>query len=225
VPRQPPPRRFDGKVATGEIAAGTVLSRVHHTDFGASDFNPVGSEVLFGGGRFDSTAEDPYGYLYVGETDRTALAETLLRDLAANDRGARFLPKKSWRDRQLSRLELMQALHVVSLVSGEDLGAIGQDTWLTTCDPVDYPQTRAWAHWLRQVEPAAAGMLWLSRRQPGSLSACLFEDRVPSGSLVEVGGPLAGSCVFEEDDGCDWLRTNLAAFRVAIRRGKTRSAP
>jgi len=218
VPRQPPPRRFDGEVASVEIAAGTVLSRVHRTDFGAEDFNPVGSDVLFGGGRFDSTAEDPYGYLYAGETDRAALAETLLRDLPANDRGARFLPKESWRGRRLSRLELTQALRVVSLVSGEDLGAVGQDTWLTACDPDDYPQTRRWAHWLRRIEPAAAGMLWLSKRQPGSLSVCLFEDRVPPGSLVEAGGPLAGPCVFEEDDGFDWLRANLAAFRVAIRR-------
>lgn len=215
--RQPPPRRFDGEVATGEIAAGTVLSRVHRTDFSGADFNPVGSDVLFGGGRFDSTAADPYAYLYAGETDRTALAETLLRDLPADDRGARFLAKKYWRGRRLSRLEVTQALPVVLLVSGEDLGAIGQDTWLTACGPDDYPQTRAWAHWLRRIEPPAAGMLWLSRRQPGALSACLFADRCPPGSLVEVGGPLSGPCVFEED-GFEWLRANLAAFRVAIRR-------
>jgi RES domain len=218
VPRQPPPRSFDGEVPVGEIAAGTILSRVHRSDFGGTDFNPIGSDVLFGGGRFDSTADNPYPYLYAGEADRTVLAETLLRDVAANDRGARFLAKKYWRDRRLSRLELTQALPVVSLVSGEDLGAIGQDTWLTTCGPDDYPQTRAWAHWLRRIQPAAAGMLWLSKRQPGSLSTCLFGDRCPRGSLVEVGGPLAGPCVFEEEDGFNWLRSNLAAFRVAIRR-------
>jgi hypothetical protein len=217
VPRQPPPRRFDGEVATTHLAAGTVLSRVHHVDFEGADFNPLASDVLFGGGRFDSTAEDPYPYLYAGETDRTALAETLLRDLPADDRGARFLAKKYWRSRRLSRLEVTRSLPVVSLVSGEDLGAIGQDTWLTTCGPDDYPQTRSWAHWIRRVETDAAGLLWLSKRQPGSLSVCLFGDRCPAGSLVEAAGPLFGPCVFEED-GFDWLRTNLAGFRVAIRR-------
>jgi hypothetical protein len=218
VSRQPPPRRFDGEIPTTHIAAGAVLSRVHRTDYGGLEFNPVGAEVLFGGGRFDSTAEDSYAYLYAAQTDRAALSETLLRDLPANDHGARFLAKKYWRGRRLSRLELTQDLPVVSLVSGEDLGAIGQDTWLTTCGPDDYPQTRAWGHWLRRVEPAAAGMLWLSKRQPGSVSACLFEDRVPPGSLTEVGGPLADPCVFEEDNGFEWLRANLAAFKVAIRR-------
>ena len=217
MPRQPPPRRFDGKVATAHLAAGAVLSRVHRTDFDGVDFNPVGSDVLFGGGRFDSTDADPYPYLYAGEVDRTALAETLLRDLPANDRGARFLAKKYWRGRRLSRFELTRSLPVVSLVTGEDLGAIGQDTWLTTCDPADYPQTRAWAHWLRRIAPGAAGMIWLSKRQPGSLSACLFGDRCPPGSLVETDGPLSVPCVFEEG-GFDWLRANLAGFRVAIRR-------
>lgn len=216
--RQLPPGRFDGEVATFDLDAGTVLSRVHGSAFGPTTFNPVASEVLFGGGRFDSTREDPYSYLYAGESDRAALAEGLLRDIEANDRGARFLAKKYWRGRQLSRLQTTVPLRLVSLINGEDLGAIGQDTWLTTCDGDDYPQTRAWAHWLREVEPDAAGLAWLSKRHPGSMVLCLFEDRCPVGALAPVAGPLPGPCIFEQGPGFAWLRETLAGFRVAIRR-------
>ncbi|HET9197264.1 MAG TPA: RES family NAD+ phosphorylase [Solirubrobacterales bacterium] len=216
--REPPPARFTGEVATTVLTAGTVLARVHQTVYGPVDYNPVGSDVLFGGGRFDSTAEDPYGFLYGAATDRAALAEALLRDVPADDRGARFLAKKYWRGRGLSRFEVTRSLTLVSLVSGEDLGAIGQDTWLTTCDPGDYPQTRAWAHWLRRRREDAAGLVWLSKRQPGVRSFCLFGDRCPPGALVPAAGPLPGPCAFEAEDGFAWLRENLAGFRVAIRR-------
>jgi hypothetical protein len=216
--RQPPPARFDGDLPTCDLDTGTVFARVHQTAYGATAFNPRASDVLFGGGRFDSTADDPYGYLYAAATNRAAIAETLLRDVPADDRGARFLAKKYWRGRQLSRLEVVRPIVLISLLSGEDLGVIGQDTWLTTCGPEDYPQTRAWAHWLRRTQSDAAGIAWLSKRQPGVPSLCLFEDRCPPGSLVEVDGPLPRPCIFEEDDGFDWLRSNLAAFRVSIRR-------
>jgi hypothetical protein len=216
--RQPPPKRFNGQVARFDLEAGTALSRVHRSAFESTAFNPVASEVLFGGGRFDSTEKDSYSYLYAGESDRAAIAEGLLRDVEANDRGARFLAKEYWRGRQLSRLQTTVTLPLISLIDGEDLGAIGQDTWLTTCDADDYPLTRSWAHWLRGVEPDAAGLAWLSKRHPGSMVLCLFEDRCPAGALAPTSGPLPGPCVFEKDPGFAWLRDTLAGFRVAIRR-------
>lgn len=89
---------------------------------------------------------------------------------------------------------------------------------LTTCDSGDYHLTRSWAHWLREVEPAAAGLAWLSKRHPGSMVLCLFEDRCPAGALEISPGPLSDPCIFEEDPGFAWLRETLARFRVAVRR-------
>ncbi|HEX8645752.1 MAG TPA: RES family NAD+ phosphorylase [Thermoleophilaceae bacterium] len=215
--RQPPPGSYTGTPATTEVPAGTVLSRVHRTAHAACGFNPIASDILFGGGRFDATDDESYGYLYAGESDEAAVAEALLRDVDANDRGYRFLAKRYWRGRQLSRVRTTRPVTVVSLRSGTDLGAIGQDTWLTTCDADDYPQTRNWAHWLRQIVPDAAGIVWISKREPAAEAFVLFEDRCPAGFLTDAFGPLPFPCVFEEDDGCAWLRMTLARYRVTIR--------
>lgn len=216
--RRPPPSRYSGRPAIAIVPAGTVLSRVHQTRHSATSFNPVPADVLYGGGRFDSTASDPYGYTYAAMSDNAAVSEALLRDVPANDRGARFLAKRYWSGRQLSHVQVTMEVRLVSIRSGTDLGTIGQDTWLTTCDADEYPQTRTWAHWLRRMCPDAAGIIWLSKREPGAEVLILFEDRCPDGLLIEAAGPLAGPCVFDEDDGYNWLRAHLARYGVGIRR-------
>jgi hypothetical protein len=217
VTKGPPPERFTGTPAVAHLPAGTVLSRVHLTKYPSTAFNPVEADVLFGGGRFDGTAGDPYPYLYAGDSDPAAVAEVLLRDLDADDYGARFLPKKYWRGRCLSRLRTTQEVKMIALRTGSELGAIGQDAWLTTCDADDYPQTRAWAHWLRGQVPDAAGIMWLSKRDPGATVYVLFQDRCPAGLVVPEPGPLVGDCELDASDGFEWLRQTLASYRVGIR--------
>ncbi len=216
--RQAPPSRYAGAPAAHTLPAGTVLSRVHQVEYGATEFNPVGSDVLFGGGRFDSTKEDPYPYLYGADGDDAAVAETLLRDVDANDRGARFLPKTYWRNRQLSRLRTTMPLPLITIRTGRDLGAIGQDTWLTTSNANDYPQTRAWAHWLREIDPNSCGLVWYSKREPATEALVLFGDRCPPNAIEAADGPLLGACVFGKPDGYDRLKAILANYRVSIRR-------
>jgi hypothetical protein len=191
---------------------------VHLAVYPAHGFNPVEADLLYAGGRFDSTEKDPYGFLYAGFSDGAAISETLLRDLPADDRGSRFLPRVLWRERQLSRIATTSELRLITLQSGEDLGAIGQDTWLTNCDADDYPQTRDWAHWLRAIDRDAHGIIWLSKREPGVPAVVLFEDRCPPGSLALASGPLVVPCSFANPAGADWLKEQLAAYRVSIRR-------
>ena len=218
MPKQPPPTNFTGTVPVATLGAGSELSRVHHADYAGKSFNPVASEVLFGGGRFDSTAADPYDYLYAGETDDAAVAEALLRDIDANDRGARFLPKKYWGGRALSRCTLAHDVTLVELRTGKNLGQVGQDTWLTTCEPDDYPQTRAWAHWLRAQAPGVQGIAWKSKREPAADAFVFFGDRCPPDLLAEAPGPLhPDDCEFATPAGFAWLRSTLAAYRVSIR--------
>lgn len=218
MPRPAPPKAFNGVAHAETLAAGTVLSRVHRSAYGGLDFNPVASDVVFGGGRFDSTAADPYEYLYAGASDATAVAEALLRDLDANDHGARFLAKQYWRRRQLSRMATTTDLELVALRTGTDLGAVGVGTWLVDCDADEYPQSRAWGHWVRSIAPHAAGFVWLSKREPGTDAFVFFDDRCPAGVFSPAPGPVPGPCDFDDPTGFDWLRHHLAKYRVAIRR-------
>jgi RES domain len=218
VPRQAPPTNYSGTIPLTGLPGGTILSRVHDAAYPLTSFNPVASDPLFGGGRFDATPADPYTYLYAADLDDGAVAEALLRDIDANDRGARFLAKKYWRGRALSRVVLNQDVTLVELRSGKQLGAIGQDTWLTTCDSDDYPQTRAWAHWLRREARTAQGIAWKSKREPTAVALVLFGDQCPTDLLSEAAGPLAPDpCTFDSTAGFEWLRVTLAEYRVSIR--------
>jgi len=215
--RYPPPDRFDGTPQRWPLPAGTALSRVHQDRFGSTSFNPVPSDVLYGGGRFDATADDPHGFIYAALDDGPALAETLMRDIPGDDRGYRFLPKKHWKGRELSRLTTTVALSLVALRTGTDLGGIGQDAWLTNCDADEYPHTRDWCRWLREQDPTTHGAAWLSKRDPGETVLILWEDRCPPGALVAAASPLPGGCRFNDPAGAQWLRSELIKYRVTIR--------
>lgn len=203
------------------LPAGTVLFRVHQTVFPADSFNPVPSHRYYGGGRFDGTDDDPYPYLYAGESVDVAVAETLLRDLPPDDAGIRQLPLVRVRGRRISAVHITGDLPLVSLCSGTDLGAVAQDPWLTTCDPPDYAQTRHWGHWIRSHAPTAAGYVWFSRREPGRLSYVLFGDRVPAGAVTTVTDPRVPpgpQAEFDTPRGRQALRVRLARYSVALAR-------
>ena len=216
MPRQQPPARFTGAPETMVLPAGAVLSRVHEEKFAATDFKPVPADVVWGGGRFDATQLCRYPYMYVTLRDDVAAAETLLRDIPFNDHGARVLPRAAWRGRRVSRLRTTADVALVALRTAEELGATGQDTWLTMCDPPDYPYSRTWAHWLRDVVTDAAGLAWFSKRHPPELVMILFGDRCPAGLLVEEPGPIPPGTTFDDAAGFGWLRTTLARYRVSV---------
>lgn len=178
---------------------------------------------MWGGGRFDSTKEAVYGYMYAAAGSRVAVAEALLRDIDPDDRGGRFLPRTAWRERTISVLRTTVDVQLLALRTGPELGAIGQDTWLTTCDSRDYAMTRAWAHWLREVAPDAAGIIWLSKRDPGEPVLALFDDRCPPGLLVRESGPTARGVTFDDPEGFDWLRETLGLYRVSVKRPRARA--
>lgn len=140
-----------------------------------------------GGGRFDATPEDQYSYLYAASDDPTAISEALLRDVPFNDRGHRILPRAKITGRSIGWLRSTAPLQLVSLRSGEDLAAVGQDGWwLTTCPAAEYPDTRRWAHAIRRWAPWAAGLTWHSRWEPGGFAYVFFEDRCPDHIFEEA---------------------------------------
>jgi hypothetical protein len=220
VPAAEPPALFSGQPNSYQLRRGTCLWRVHHRPYGASSFKPT----LAGrppSARFDGAADDPYPFYYAGLDDMTAIAETLLRGLPPDEHGNRLIQRAALTDLRLSGLTLTRDLKLVSLVSGQDLAAIGQDAWLVTGYGDDYEHTRKWAHWLRQQAPWAHGFAWESLRNRGGVAVVLFGDRCAKdfgdgyehALLHEV--PELGTDL-DTRPGTAWLRKALKPYRVAI---------
>jgi hypothetical protein len=214
-----PPVYFTGAPATITLSAGSVLYRVHDKAYSAAQFNPNLTHRFYGGGRFDGTADDPYPYLYAGETVDVAVAETLLRDLPIDQNGLFRLSRRRIRNRRISAVVTTQDVRLVMLCSLRDLMQVAQDTWLTTCDPRDYAQSRHWGHWIRQYAPDAAGYVWMSRRDPTLRSYVLFGDRTPGGFLDEHDDPAVprgDAADFDTPRGLRELKRRLLPYRVAL---------
>jgi hypothetical protein len=214
-----PPPAYAGSPVLSRLPAGTVLFRIHHSGWPADSFNPVPSHRYYGGGRFDATDDDRYPYLYAGESVGVAIAETLLRDLPFDDTGLQHLPLTKVRGRRISAVATTADLDLVSLASAADLGAVSQDTWLTTCEPRYYAQSRHWAHWIRSHAPAAAGYCWMSKRESAQRAFILFGDRAPRDAVVTASHdslPPGDEADFSTPRGRRALRKRLAAYNVAL---------
>ena len=143
----------------------------------------------------------------------------LLRELEPDETGMRAVSHTMVRSRRLSGVVLTRDLPVVSLVTGKDLAAVGQDAWLVTA--TEYSQTRAWARWLRGEAKWAYGLIWPSLRDPGSMAVILFGDRCaaefgpgyPAALLHEV--PELGIDL-GDTDGAVWLNHLLEPYRASI---------
>ncbi|MEW2569304.1 RES family NAD+ phosphorylase [Streptomyces sp. NPDC047070] len=175
--RQLPPEVAMAPRAT-VLPAGTTLWRCHHSGYPAAGFKKVEAHTLFGGSRFDCTAEDPYPYLYATLEPTTALAEVLLRSMDFDPvLGSRIVPWAQASRYTLTRIVTTADLTLVSLRVEEDLAAVCQDSWLLDSEPDAYPQTRYWAQELRRQAKDAQGLLWQSRRHRPRAAVVLFGDR------------------------------------------------
>ncbi|MEU5524076.1 RES family NAD+ phosphorylase [Streptomyces sp. NPDC047860] len=188
---------------------------MHASHRSAAGFNPVPAHAFYDGGRFDSTPYQPYGFLYVGFAVGAAVSEVLLRSIPfRQDGGPRLIPRVAVEGRSLSFLQLATDLEVVSLMSGSDLAAVGQDSWLVHAEGAEYPQTRDWGHWIReQTKPWAQGFVWPSKREPADRVAIVFEDRCPDAPLMPTG---AAAVDFGTAEGEQWLNGVLSAYCAHI---------
>ncbi|WP_335980676.1 RES family NAD+ phosphorylase [Streptomyces sp. CA2R106] len=215
MPNYRPPDALTGSPTPVVLPAGTLLHRVHGSHRPADGFNPRPAHCLYGGGRFDATSCDRYGYLYAGLSTAAAVCETLLRSLPFDPAGGpRLLPRRAVEGRRLSALRLTAELRLLPLVSARDLAAVHQDTWLVHAEAQEYPYTRDWAHWLRrQAGPWAQGLLWSSKREPADRSVVLFGDRVPAHVL---GAEEEDVVDFDTDEGRAWLDAVLQPYVVRL---------
>jgi len=192
--------------------------RVHEKRFSATGFNPGPSHRYYGGGRFDGTGDDPYGFCYLASTPNAAVSEALLRDLPVDHTGPRVLERVRVRGRRVSPLVLIEDVEVVAMTTGSELGALSQDTWLTTAAPRDYAQTRHWGHWIREHTTASAGLMWRSLREPDDMVIVLFDDRVGPAPLgLSMAHPLSGdNGDFDSRVGHEWLEETMSSYGVSF---------
>ena len=129
--------------------------------------------------------------IYAAATLEGALMESVLHDAPFPSAGYQHNFKRDRAGRHhVSRIRNTRPLRLVDLTS-LGLSAMGlKPSDLFENNKPDYPRTRRWAAWLREVCPDAQGFVWMSRRNNQSAAIVLFEDHVAAGVLAEQVGPM-----------------------------------
>lgn len=219
APGQAPPSRFRGTPHSFRIAAETRLVRIHDAAFGVTEFNPLIARSDLRGGRFDSTAEDPYPFLYAALDERAAVSEALLRDLPFDEHGVRLLPRARLADLRIGWMRTTVDLRLVDLRSGRALAAVNQDTWLTQGPSSGYSMTRQWAAAIRSWAPWCDGLIWRSRREPEGFAVVLFGDRMQRGAIQSTDDPTplpVDGRSLASGPGARYLEQILSEYSVAL---------
>ncbi len=209
-----PPTQLNGTPNRYPLSAGTPLWRIHKEVYPATEFNPnpVAQDLAgeFAAGRFDSTTEDPYPFLYAAVDDRTAVAEKLLRDLPVSQSGTRELLSQEISGLCVSQINVQADLELVNLRSGVDLAAIGIDARLTIGSSIEYPVTRKWSAAIRDWDDEAQGLTWRSGRELDGFAFVFFGDRIDEGEIVTSTNSSCGAEAF------DLITLILSLYNVAV---------
>lgn len=164
-----------------ELAEGTVLHRVHQSQYLADQFNPG----VRGNARF-SPIQDDQGQaiptLYAGTTLPCALMETVFHDVP-HTAGFKSFDKAKLAGQVHSTVRVEADLQLVDLssVALRKLGVTRKQLIDTEKD--QYPATRKWAMALHRQCPQAQGLSWVSRQDDSARAVVLFGDRIAEGAL------------------------------------------
>jgi hypothetical protein len=213
MPEVAPPRSLEATPVTTTLPAGTVLWRAHRRKHLQPPFRAKPSDPQFADGRFDGAPPDCYPFCYAGLANTTALMEKFLRSVPFGSGGVRMIRRASVADHQLSTLELLDDLPLVSLQTQGDLAAVWQDSWLIQAEGHDYAKTSAWARWIRRLDTAAAGLIWPAKRDIDGRAVILFGDRCRDLVLPGQEEPID----LDTACGAAYLNRELARYRVTIR--------
>lgn len=198
----------------GTLAAGTRLWRIHSgaPDRGALTLNqtPAGA----GGGRFHSS-DGSYHYSYFGEDISTCIAETYCRSLPLDDRVPRILRRAKLSGRVLSQVTVTDDV-LVALVHGSHLATIGQDTWLTKCDPVDYGTTRDWATAILRGTDGILGLKYRARNDEDKFSVVMTIGADTGVGLCDLMTVSQGPITLDDRAGLELVRSHLAKYNATV---------
>jgi RES domain-containing protein len=195
------------------LSPGSLVWRVHRSYRLCTAFKEEGAHRYFGGGRFDSTDDDVYPYMYAARSAEAALSELLLRDEPTDDVGDRQLPVAALSNRCISAIATTRSLRLLSLSTPQDLAAVGQDQWLIHAEGREYAQTRHWVHWLRANADWAQGVVWPSKRYGTDQAVLLFGDRRVADALDPT--PVH-QITLDTADGIQWVNKVLVPLYARV---------
>jgi hypothetical protein len=214
MPEYPPPAHARPAPVLITLYAGAALWRAHKAKRQHQPFKDKIADPQFNVGRFDAMPPEEFSFCCLGLSPSTAVMETYVRSVPANDTGERLIKRRALRTGRLTGYELTRDLRLVALRTAAELGAVYQDRWLLDVEGNDHAKTRRWAQWIRQHTPQAQGLLWPAKREAGGSAVILFGDRCgPDDVLRQVGEPV--DLIDAEGDGA-YVNTLLAAYRLAV---------
>ena len=167
-----------------ELAAGTLLQRMHLRQFAGNAFNPCrGSPTRFAPIR--NRNGDCIPSLYASGTLVAAVYETIFHDVpAAAPR--KTVPIIQITERMHSTLRLRRPVRLASL-RAPDLRKWGLDReGLLGSLPVAYHRTALWAKAIHDQFANVDGLIWTSIQCDPDNALLLFGDRVPPADIEVV---------------------------------------
>ncbi|HYI09886.1 MAG TPA: RES family NAD+ phosphorylase [Thermoanaerobaculia bacterium] len=166
--------------------AGKAIHRVHHSAYGATEFNPGNGE-----GRFHpirTSDGQPIPTIYGSSTVDGALSETLFHNLPPS-RKTKLILRSKLIPLLICTLACRRDLALVEL-KGFGLRKLGvMRRQLIDTHAEQYERTRRWAEALYAREPAADGLVWMSRQHDSSEAVVLFGSRVARAELAVIESP------------------------------------
>lgn len=166
--------------------ADKPIYRVHHSEFGANEFNPGA-----GSGRFhpiQTASGRAIPTIYASNTIDGALSETVFHNVPVRGPTKRIacfalLPL------MLSTLAATRDLRLIEL-KGHGLRKLGVlRSQLIDTDSDQYDVTRRWAETLFELDSAADGLIWMSRQHDASEAILLFGNRIARSALRVIEAP------------------------------------
>lgn len=169
------------------LTSKQVLHRVHSDQYQADEFNP-GKK---GNARF-SPIRDNEGKaiptIYAAMTFDAAAMESVFHDVS-HAPGYKNYAKDKLEGQVHSQVQAQRDLKLADL-SSVALRKLGvQRKQLIDTEKSEYPNTRLWAEAIHAKHENIQGLSWISRQDDTARAVVLFGDRVPQGTLQQVGSP------------------------------------
>jgi hypothetical protein len=171
-------------VSTTSWPAGTVLHRVHHSQYGGVQFNPG----VQGNARFSPIRNihgNPIPTLYGGSSFACAAMESVFHDIPFVA-GFKAYDKSKLAGQVHSQFDAAADLLLADLGS-KALRKLGVPrNALIDTEKDQYPLTRLWAEAIHAQCPQVQGLCWTSRQDDSARAVVLFGDRIAGGALRQV---------------------------------------
>lgn len=167
------------------LSSEQALHRIHLALYAGDQFNPG----LKGNARFSpirNAEGDPIPTLYAAATFDAAAMESVFHDVS-------HAPGFKHFDKRKLEGQLHSGVKVTHNLTLADLGSVAlrklgvQRKQLIDTEKDQYPKSRSWAEAIHAQHKDIQGLSWISRQDDSARAVMLFGDRIPAGTLQQVG--------------------------------------